>query len=520
MALKNQAITVCYVAWNTSTNAGATGDSANHTLKLVQDGTEAAPTNSPAQVDATNAPGVYSLALTAGDMNFNCVVLCGKSSTSNVVIIPLVIVTERGNLDAAVSSRLPTSSYTAPPTAAQNATAVWTDTTAGDFATTSSPGKILVTQLGGSFTTTSSSVYSTASLANAPTGGSAPTAAAIATAVWQDLTAGSDFTTVGSIGKLLATDIDASISSRSTYAGADTAGTTTLLSRLTSTRAGLIDNLDAAISTRATAAGVFDLATTGHTTAGTFGAAVVAAGSAGDPWSTSLPGSYSAGTAGFIVGHNLDAAVSTRSTFAGGAVASVTAAVTVGGYATGQDPAKLVLDATASAHNTAGTIGADIGAAAAGGGGSVTVAGYATGQDPASLILDASTADHQGSGSVGKAISDAATAAAAQSDPLATTVPGDYANGTAGNIIGNIVTGVILKDASITSAKFAVGDSTGPATGIVERIDQLWRRFFKKAVKNTQGTTLKTYADDGITVVTTQVWADDGQGNESLGAAT
>lgn len=45
--------------------------------------------------------------------------------------------------------------------------------------------------------------------------------------------------------------IDAAISSRSTYAGADTSGTTTLLSRLTNTRAGLLDNLDAAVTSRA-----------------------------------------------------------------------------------------------------------------------------------------------------------------------------------------------------------------------------------------------------------------------------
>ncbi len=65
---------------------------------------------------------------------------------------------------------------------------------------------------------------------------------------------------------------------------------------------------------------------------------------------------------------NLDAAISTRSTYAGGAVASVTAAVTVGGYSSGQDPATLVLDPAASGHNTAGTIGAAINNAAAGGG--------------------------------------------------------------------------------------------------------------------------------------------------------
>jgi hypothetical protein len=41
----------------------------------------------------------------------------------------------------------------------------------------------------------------------------------------------------------------------STYAGGDTSGTTTLLGRLTSGRAGNLDNLDTAISTRSTYAG-------------------------------------------------------------------------------------------------------------------------------------------------------------------------------------------------------------------------------------------------------------------------
>jgi len=44
--------------------------------------------------------------------------------------------------------------------------------------------------------------------------GTAPTAAAVATAVWQDLLASSDFSTSASIGKLLKDDIDAAISSR------------------------------------------------------------------------------------------------------------------------------------------------------------------------------------------------------------------------------------------------------------------------------------------------------------------
>lgn len=127
------------------------------------------------------------------------------------------------------------------------------------------------------------------------------TAAAAATAVWIDLLASSDFSTASSIGKLLKDSIDAAISSRSTYAGADTAGTTTLLSRIGSAitisggkvaatvatgddadaasikatigvdGAGLtalgdtrIANLDATVSSRATTAAVATQITTDH----------------------------------------------------------------------------------------------------------------------------------------------------------------------------------------------------------------------------------------------------------------
>jgi hypothetical protein len=89
-------------------------------------------------------------------------------------------------------------------TTAAIATAVWTDTTGSDFATTSSPGKIIVTQLGNAFTNTTGSIYNAAALQNAPSGGG------------------------------------------------------------------------------------------------------------GDPWATSLPGSYTAGQAGYIVGHNLDTNVGSR----------------------------------------------------------------------------------------------------------------------------------------------------------------------------------------------------------------
>ena len=56
---------------------------------------------------------------------------------------------------------------------------------------------------------------------------------------------------------------------------------------------------------------VWDEDITDHLTGGSTGAALNAAGSAGDPWTTPLPGAYSSGTAGYIVGTNLDAPVST-----------------------------------------------------------------------------------------------------------------------------------------------------------------------------------------------------------------
>ena len=83
----------------------------------------------------------------------------------------------------------------------------------------------------------------------------APTASAVATAVWQALT--SSLSTANSIGALLVANINATISSRSTYDGSDTNGTATLLGRLTSGRAAGLDNLDATMSSR--------LATSGYT---------------------------------------------------------------------------------------------------------------------------------------------------------------------------------------------------------------------------------------------------------------
>lgn len=58
--------------------------------------------------------------------------------------------------------------------------------------------------------------------------------------------------------------------------------------------------------------GVWDEAIAGHLDAGSTGEALNAAGGAGDPWITALPGAYGAGTAGKIVGDNINATISSR----------------------------------------------------------------------------------------------------------------------------------------------------------------------------------------------------------------
>jgi hypothetical protein len=69
---------------------------------------------------------------------------------------------------------------------------------------------------------------------------------------------------------------------------------------------------------------VWDEAIAGHNSAGSTGEALAAAGGAGDPWITALPGSYTSGQAGHILGTYLDAAISSRSTYAGADTAGTT----------------------------------------------------------------------------------------------------------------------------------------------------------------------------------------------------
>lgn len=171
--------------------------------------------------------------------------------------------------------------------------------------------------------------------------------AAAVSLIWDKAT--SALTTVGSIGKLLVDNINATISSRlasSSYAAPlDAAGTRSAvglasanLDTQLSGISGVTDKLDdtleddggtfrfttnaleqaptggSAPSAATIADAVWDELLSGHAGAGSAGEALSAAGTAGDPWTTALPGAYGAGTAGKIIGDNLNATVGSRAT--------------------------------------------------------------------------------------------------------------------------------------------------------------------------------------------------------------
>jgi len=95
-------------------------------------------------------------------------------------------------------------------------------------------------------------------------------------------------------------------------------------------------------SAAAIADAVWDELVADHSGAGSTGAALAAAGGSGDPWATALPGAYGAGTAGNIIGNNLDAAI--------GDLNDVSAA----------DVADAVWDEPYTGHTGAGSFGADV----------------------------------------------------------------------------------------------------------------------------------------------------------------
>jgi len=100
--------------------------------------------------------------------------------------------------------------------------------------------------------------------------------------------------------------LDATISSRSSHSAAD------VDTELSGTHGAGSWESSGSLTVGSIVSGVWDEPTADHQIAGTTGKALTDASSAGDPWSTALPGSYATGTAGHTLYQNLDVAVSSR----------------------------------------------------------------------------------------------------------------------------------------------------------------------------------------------------------------
>lgn len=83
------------VARDVVSDAPKTGDAGNITVNITGDnGALGASSNSVSELDATNAPGIYKLALTQGETDADSIVFTGLSTTAGVEIKPLIIQTQ------------------------------------------------------------------------------------------------------------------------------------------------------------------------------------------------------------------------------------------------------------------------------------------------------------------------------------------------------------------------------------------------------------------------------------------
>ena len=103
---KNQAgQKIAIFAWDSLTSAAKTGDAANITARISLDGAAVAQTDddNPTELNSTYANGIYIFNLTQAETNANFIVLNAKSSTSGVIIDPVICWTQDPNVAAVLA---------------------------------------------------------------------------------------------------------------------------------------------------------------------------------------------------------------------------------------------------------------------------------------------------------------------------------------------------------------------------------------------------------------------------------
>lgn len=303
--------------------------------------------------------------------------------------------------------------------------------------------------------------------------------------------------------------------------------------------ANLDTQLDAIPTAGENADAVWDEALSGHLSAGSAGNALNAAGSAGDPWSTSLPGAYGAGSAGKIIGDNLNATVGSRATQASvdavdnfidteiadiqsrlpaslvggrmdasvGVIANdaITAAATAADFVTEVQSGLSTLNA-AGIRSAVGLASANL---------DTQLDALPTAGENADAVWDENLSGHLVAGTAGAALN----AAAASSDPWPTVLPGAYGAGTAGNILGNYLNAAVGSRATpadvlaqVNAALDAAGTelATVPTTtGSMRQKLSFLFQYFRNKKTQTSSTETLFKEDDSISLGTATL-SDDG----------
>jgi hypothetical protein len=229
---------------------------------------------------------------------------------------------------------------------------------------------------------------------------------------------------------------------------------------------------------------VWDSSTSGHTGAGTFGGLLNSAGTAGDPWATLIPGSYGAGTAGHRLGNIPDAVAGTAS-----GLPLTSSIPTVAQNATG-----VWQDTTSGDFTVASSIGKSL---------------YTSGNAPGAASGLALVGSNVGT----------ATSVTGAVGSVTGNVGGSVGSVTAAVTVGtnNDKTGYSLASTGLDAVSTA--DPGSVASTFTQRMNQLWRRFFKRVKNDKAGLTITTYRDDNTTVETTQTYTS-AAGADDVGAAS
>ena len=326
---------------DTATNLPKTGDAGNLTAYVSKDdGTVTVLGDTSAtELDATNAQGMYAFDLTQAETNADKLVFTGKSSTSGVRVVPLLVYTvpvgftsqvaQTGDSYAIVSSgthgnaalKALIDTLTAYVDTEVAAIKAKTDNLPSDPADASDIASALAAISAYVDTEIAAIKAKTDNLPSDPADASDIAAA---------------FSSLADAIAALAAYVDtevAAIKAKTDNLPSDPADASDLATAFSgvNTKLDTIDDLldseiaaikaktdlipasPAAVGDIPSAAtiadAVWDEAIADHDNAGSTGEALAAAGSAGDPWVTAIPGTYTAGQAGYVVGTAIPASI-------------------------------------------------------------------------------------------------------------------------------------------------------------------------------------------------------------------